>query len=144
MPKFTDSMGRDWIVKLNVGLVEQVQEDTDVNLDSLLETPEKFASILAQTPKKLVQILWVLCEDQAAEYGVDPKQFGFLFDRDLLDKASQAFLEAVLLFYPRSVAGRTVAGKLPQLLAKMDQAIEKDVNSRLDKVLSDTVIVSPE
>lgn len=139
MPKFTDSTGRDWIVKLNVGLVEQVKDDADIDLDTLLETPEKFASILSQTPKKLVQILWVLCENQAIDYGVDPKKFGFLFDREVLDRASQAFLEAVLLFYPRSVAGKAVSGKLPQLLAKMDQQIEKEVNERLDKVLSNTV-----
>lgn len=143
MPKFTDSKGTEWVVTLTVGMIEAIRDDADVNLDSIMTKPEALAETIFAAPKRIVQILWVVCREQAEKLGMDGRAFGFRFDRDTLDRAGEAFLEALVLFYPRSSAGRAIRDQLPALLAKMDREIVTKTQERMRKALSDTATDSP-
>jgi hypothetical protein len=129
--RFTDSKGTQWDLTLNVGLIEDIKEHTGVDLDSVLDKPEEISSFLFSHPKKLVEVFYVICEEQIKEQQLDAKQFGKRFDRDTIDKAVDAFLEAILSFYPRASAGRALRRKLPDLLRKMDEKIEQTVMDRI-------------
>lgn len=138
MAEFKDKHGSTWTIELDVGLVEDVQNKTTVNLDDMLEKPEEFASLLQKSPRKLVEMLYILCGDQIEERKIPPEEFGRLFNRETLDNATNALLEAIISFYPRASAGNALRKKLPQILAKMDQRIEKEANLAVDKVLLNT------
>lgn len=145
MATFTDKKGTDWKLELSVGLVEDIKEKTETDLGLLLRSPDKFAEFLQEMPHKFVEMLYIMCEDQIKQTvirqkdGTDtvmtPRDFGRLFGRETLDLATNAMLEAIVSFYPRASAGKALKKKLPQILAKMDQAIEENTEKALDKEL---------
>lgn len=138
MTRFKDSKGREWSLSLSVGMVEKVKEDADFDMDELLQKPEAVALVLMRSPKVLAQVLWVMIEDQAKSLGVEPRDFGFSLDRESLDRGADALMEEWILFYPRSSAGKAIAGRWPELRTKMDTDIEREVSAALAKELSGT------
>lgn len=127
----------EWNLSLNVGLIEDIKEKSGVDLDLLIQKPEEFSQLLMMQPKKLVELLWCICEEQAKKENIDPRSFGRMFDRTTLDSAGNALIESILDFYPRSSAGRAIRNNLPRILKDMDDQIEMKVNQELGKVLSD-------
>lgn len=136
-----DAMYR-WDLRLNVGLIEDIKEKTEVDLDLLIQKPEEFSQLLMVQPRKLVELLWVICEEQAVKQSITPKEFGRMFDRDTLDSAGNALIESILDFYPRSSAGRAIRKNLPRILKQMDDEIEMKVNDAMDKQFSDQLLKS--
>lgn len=139
MTKFKDAKGREWSLDLTVGMVERVKADADTDLDEILERPDAIGSTLMKSPRRVAQILWAMIADQAATVGVDARDFGFALDRPALDRAADALIEEMVLFYPRSSAGRAIAGRLPEMLARMDREIAAAVEAEL----SGTATASP-
>lgn len=135
MTTFKDSAGTEWTLKLSTGVIEDITEVTHVDLDGLVKNPSKFADIILTEPKKLVEILYVLCAEQLETTGLTPRDFGRRFDRATLDEATNALLREVVTFYPRTSAGKVLSEKLPELLAKMDRDIEKKTTEEIRKVL---------
>jgi hypothetical protein len=125
-----------WDLSLNVGLIEDIKEKSGVDLDLLIQKPEEFSQLLMVQPKKLVELLWCICEEQALKQSIDPRTFGRMFNREVLDSAGNALIESILDFYPRSSAGRAIRNNLPRILKQMDEEIETKVNRELDRVLS--------
>lgn len=144
MPKFKDKTGEDWSIELDVGMLDKLQTDAGFDIDALQRDASAVGRLIAESPRTLGRILWVLCEEQATTRKIDPRAFGSRLDREALDKATDAFLEAVLLFCPRSSAGRAIKGRIPELLAKMDREIEENTRKMMEKELSHIVIDSPE
>lgn len=137
MAGFTDGKGTFWRTDLTFGLVEDIQEKIELDLNLLINDPEKFGSLLLQTPKKLVELLWCICERQAMDEGISAKEFGYLFDRATLDKATNAIMESVISFYPRSSVGKAIREKLPRLLEKVDEKLEEETGKIIDKSLTE-------
>jgi hypothetical protein len=138
MSKFTDKESMEWYIDLNVGLIEDLKEATSIDLDEILTKPENIATFLFAEPKKLVGALYVLCRVQCEQNDISPKQFGYRFDRDALDRASNALIESMLTFYPRASAGRVLVEELPALLKKMDEKIGEQAKKSLSEALSNT------
>lgn len=134
--KFKDSKEREWNVSLTVGTVEKVKEDTEIDLDLFLRDSDRLANLLYMDPKKLVQVMYSICESQIAEREMSPRDFASVFDRATLDKAGDAFIESIIDFYPRSSIGQTIKGRLPELLAKMDQKAREKTSQSIEKTLS--------
>lgn len=132
---FKDSSGRDWKLKLNYGLILDVKDQTDLDLDALLSNPKVFAEIILANPKKLIELLWVICEEQAKAYDVTPRDFGRMFDRETLDTSTNALIESIVDFYQRSSAGKVIRNKLPEILRKMDDELEKAGKIQVEKLL---------
>lgn len=135
---FKDKTGRFWQLELTIGLIESIKEKALTDIDTLITAPEEFGKVLLMNPRKFAEILWVMCEEQAVVANVSPTDFGKLLNRDTIDKASNAFIESILDFYPRQSAGRVMRENLPALLMKMDSEIEKTVRTHMLKVSSGT------
>lgn len=133
---FKDGTGREWILELSVGLIKKIKKDTGVDFDLFIKDAKRMASIITEEPHKLVECLWVMCEGQATAMSVSPEEFGRLFTRKIIDPAANALLMSVVLFYPRASAGRILAGKMPELLAKMDATITAKTTSQVQSMLS--------
>lgn len=135
MAKFTDSKGTSWRLDLNVGLLEDAKKETGIDLDSITDDANKLAGLILSNPRKLVEFLYVLCEEQIVESGLDAKEFGRRFNRETLDRAGDALVEAIVDFYPRSSAGKVIRENLPRLLADMDQRIGEATKKSIDQQL---------
>lgn len=137
MAIFIDGKGTEWKFDLTFGMIEDIKEKIDLDLDMLINSPEEFGGILLKSPRKLVELFWCLCERQAMDIGMSPKDFGYLFDRGTLDKATNAFMEAVVNFYPRSSMGRSISKKLPQMIKEVDEKLEAETDKLLEEKLSE-------
>lgn len=123
IPRFKDRRGTEWVVILNHGMIEDINEHTSTQIDQLLKKPEEFVRLLFLDPKRIVEMLYFICEEQIKERKLEPRDFGRLLDRDAIDNAVNAFLAALVIFYQRASAGKALAERLPAILSKMDRDI---------------------
>lgn len=152
MRSFTDTEGRTWELTLNVFLLKKVHEQTGRLLTSL--TDDNFALLieLHEDLAVLVDVLWCLCEKQAAKHGViddDESQatekFAAGLGGDSLADAAAALVGAVTDFLPNRDQRATLT-KLMEKVNQMGAAAGKAVLAQLEKIdpnsLDETSIVS--
>lgn len=97
--KFTDVFGKDWRVHITVPLVSQVHRETGVMLTSIFSDNLQLLSELSTNLEKLVQVLWVVCEQQSESRGVSPEQFAESLGGDALGDAREALVRATIDFF---------------------------------------------
>lgn len=145
MTKFTDAKGREWLVSVTPGSVKAVRNRLDIDLVDLSQsTVERLRtdSIL------LVDVLWVLCEQQAAnkQPPVSDEDFGESLVGDPIEAATNALVESICNFFPQgrrlllqtaNAKTTTVRKRAEELaLAKLDSldltAFEQATQKRLE------------
>jgi len=150
MSSFTDQNGRQWTVSITVADVRRVRARLDVDLMEVLTSD--LLQRLTLDPVAFVDVLWVLVEPGVGE--TTDEQFGQALAGDALQAATDAFLEALALFFPgpkRAVLLETIAkhkqyqAKAIELASsilkspKMDQRMEAELaktEEEIDKILS--------
>jgi len=117
MATFADAAGREWVVDIDVAALRRVRKRLDLNLMDAIggETLGR----LADDPVLLVDVLYVLCQEQAERDGISDEAFGRAMRGDALDAAAGAFLEALADFCPSRKAAL-----LRKLVAKGEEAQE--------------------
>lgn len=105
-PQFQDTAGRTWRLALDVGLVRHVRQVCDVDLVDWGGSPGDTAAAvppplrLASDPCLLVDVLWLLCEEQARAKEIDDVAFGRGMAGDAIADAVDALLQAIIAFFP--------------------------------------------
>lgn len=134
MARFKDGESREWVLKINVMQLTHVNDRTGVRLDKLIENNCKGLQELFSDGVMVGQVLWALCEADAAKRGISLEQFCTALAGDSLELATEALLEELADFSPRHQ--RTV---LKALMAKqrteMDRALTKALK-RIDELTS--------
>lgn len=108
MHSFKDHAGRLWVVAINVAQVKKVRGLLAVDLYRLLDDQLKPLSMLLMDPCKLVDVLYVLCMDQAGQLKVSDEDFGRAMFGDVIEAAAEAFVEELLDFFPDQRARLTL------------------------------------
>ena len=128
MKQFKDSVGREWSIAVNVGSAKRVRDVIGVDLFKLFS--DECERVLSD-PCLLVDLLYVLCEQQAKETVISDVQFGEGMVGDCIDAAANALLEAVADFFPQAkrMTLRKLLTKSQGIAAKMltaaDQALDQ-------------------
>lgn len=125
MARFTDKKGREWTLDLDVGLAEHVSKEAEVNL--ALSSGDWIRVVVEPTGRKLVEVLWLLVEEQAKATSITPEDFARGFGGDQLEKAGAALREAVVDFFPL----RAVREAAREEMEKALRATEEEMRSRL-------------
>jgi len=151
MANFTDAQDRTWSVFIDIPTVKKLKgHDLDIlkMFDGEMEVFEKIVG----DPVELVDTLWLVCEDQIKERGLDEIGFAKALHGDALMGAAEALVEGVCDFFPDP---KRRAG-IRQMLRKskeageimMDQALaqveEMDPNQIAEAVLKDSTEKSGE
>lgn len=124
MARFVDKAGTEWKIVLDVGLIQEVKDELGINL-SVNGKDSSWINAVLNDHSVLVNILYILCQDQIKELGLSPRDFGRRFTEEVLDKAGDALLETVPSFGRRSRIGQTLRDQMPKLLKKAeDEAIK--------------------
>ena len=107
MHGFKDLAGRYWSVRVDVGAVKRVRSALGVDLMQVAQGKNSeggrepgVLERLASDPVLLVDVIYVLCRDQAEAHGVSDEEFGAAMAGDALDHAVQAMLGAIVDFFP--------------------------------------------
>lgn len=96
MSAFTDKTGHAWTIELSAPVVRDVRDQLGINLTALDADP---FSQLAADPVLLVDVLYVLCREEANKLGISSRDFGMRLGSDL-DKPTEAVLDAIVNFFP--------------------------------------------
>lgn len=100
MKTFKDSASRTWTLAINVAAIKRVRSLLNIDLYRLVDDRMKGLGELLGDPVQLVDVLYVLCRDEAAAAGVSDEAFGQAMAGDVLELATDAFLAEFTDFFP--------------------------------------------
>ena len=98
MPSFTDKAGQVWRLDLNITTIKRVKSLTDVDLLS-----DDYADTLVDLGRdvvKLVDVLFAIVKPQTESAGITDEQFGEGLAGDVINDATDAFIGALIEFFP--------------------------------------------
>lgn len=98
MKTFTDCMGRTWTVTINVGTIKRVKTMLGINL--LEAITDDLAEKLKNDVCLLVDVLYVICKNEADVKNITDENFGEAMAGDVLENATNAFLDELIDFFP--------------------------------------------
>ncbi len=104
MRTFKDTENREWRLKIGLATARHLKEQTGGRIDCIEQGAgghgHNLFSELAADIGLLGQVLWLLCETQAAERGISELEFADAFDLDTLGAAQNTLVEAIIDFFP--------------------------------------------
>ena len=100
MASFKDKHGREWTIVIDPWGIKQVLARTGFHLGKLFENKMAKYMELGSDPVLLVDVIFVLCSEQAEKAKVTDEQFGRSLDGDTFEAMVAAFEEAVSDFCP--------------------------------------------
>lgn len=142
MKSFKDSKDRTWLITINVGAIKKVRAILNIDLLNIAETEGKSDFSLLQKlyddPVLLVDVIYVLCKDEADKQNISDEDFGQGMTGAALDSAVTAFLAELTEFFPPRK--RLILQKAVDLIRRFDQKTEEAIadylsNSNLDSYL---------
>lgn len=123
MSAFFDCKGRDWTLRLTVGVLADVRTHAGIDLGKAIRSEQSLSDLLFGDPSDLVKVLWVLVSKKAEERQVTPEEFAHGFDGPALEQATEALLQAIADFFPRSRVAAALKTGLAAALEKMDRTV---------------------
>jgi hypothetical protein len=127
--RFTDRRQRQWRLDLDYTLGKRIQ--SVAGLDFINAHDGKALLGVLQSDEKLVQTLWLFCEEQAQAASVDETEFGRGLDGPTLEQAINALEECVLNFCrpARRTAIQAVREKAREVEAAQAELVAAKVRS---------------
>lgn len=99
MAKFTDVAGRDWTIEFDGFLLDDIREETGIDLADL--SAGGLFKIDQHMPS-LIKVLAVCCQDEIKERNLSPREFARAIKGNVLRSALEAVLKAIESFFPPS------------------------------------------
>ena len=130
MKVFRDPSERLWEIKINVASIRRVREMLGIDLATFLDDRMQQLGELLNKPERFVDVLFVLLQGQAEKYGISDVQFGEMMAGEILETASEQFVQELLDFFPSAkmrVVGREVIAKAKQLSEEMAQQAKQRI-----------------
>ena len=124
-PKFLDKNNQEWKVELNGPIIKDIQEQFNFKITSLDADP---LNQMANDPVMAVDVLYLLCEKQASERGMDSRAFGECLPPGI-DGPLEALREALINFFPlgKKSAIRSALEASQRFQEKASQILAEDL-----------------
>ncbi|MEO2045206.1 MAG: hypothetical protein ABGX16_01365 [Pirellulales bacterium] len=136
MAAFTDRKGNSWVIDVNTTSLKKLKtHGYDIS-----ETVEDGSIItrMMEDPIFLVDLIYVLCQDQAEKRSISDEQFGEMVGRgDIIGPATEALVEELTLFF-RS-RGQVMDKAMSKFLSLQGKMVE-EAKRKIDSVDEDLVI----
>lgn len=117
---YTDTVGRVWTLAVTVFEVKRVRTRIGVDLVGLVGDGFRPLAELMADPVRVVDVLWALCDRQAAALGVDEEAFAAALAGDVYERAAEALTEALFDFFP---------GRTREKLARVRRLAAREVDA---------------
>lgn len=114
---FTDTAGRPWRIRLNVGLCRRIRNSLAFDF---LAPDERSLQRLLTDDNFLCDLLWILLEEQTAAANVSREEFEAAVDRFVIDRALDALAETLVNF-----SRPAVRPAMKNLLQAVEQSMEE-------------------
>lgn len=151
MKIFKDKNGQEWQLILNVLQMKRIRSLLGIDLVNVITLDKEgmvkidLVDKIANDPCLLVDILWVLVEQQARVLNITDEEFGAALAGDTIDNATKAFLDELVDFFPgakRLFLKKAIdlARKYSEkMVATLEQAL---TNPELDKRVEASMLLS--
>lgn len=138
MHTFRDSTGRTWAVEITVHAVKRCRAVAGVDLYGLVDDGFAGLSALLRDVVQFVDVLYVLCRDEAIAAGITDEDFGRSLAGDTLDDATRAFLAELTDFFPDPRVRAGLAKALTAMRGIGDRLLEH-LEARIDALDPDVL-----
>lgn len=98
MSCFTDTKGRSWEVKINIGVLKRIKSLTGIDL---LDAETGILSSNLSSPVIVCDILFATVKPQADSIGVSDIDFGESMNGEILEKAQELLYIETANFFPK-------------------------------------------
>lgn len=133
MKTFVDETGRTWAIVIHVAAVKKCRALAGVDLYGLLDDGFKGLGALVADPVSLVDVIYVLCKDEADRSGVTDEDFGRAMAGDAIGRATDAFLAELTDFFPDPRVRAGLAKLLDKGRTVRDRVIDR-MGAQLDEI----------
>ena len=133
MKSFKDNAGRTWTISIHVAAVKKLRGLLGIDLYSLVDDRFQGLAKLLGDPVSLVDVIFVLCKEEADKLGVSDEDFGRGMAGDAILLASEAFVEELTDFFPDP---RVRAGlkKVIQASMRMRDSLMTQMEHQIDSI----------
>jgi hypothetical protein len=130
MAVFEDRNGQSWVVDISVTTLKRLRSHGVDIQEGIGKTGELFDKFLTD-PIFLVDMLYVVCQQQAEERSISDEEFGVaLGTADAIESATKAFIEGLKSFFPHQAKVITLAiEKLRQVQEKLSEEMIKQMEN---------------
>lgn len=157
MQKFTDKKGKTWTFELNIFMARKIRTMLDLDLINIVSVDDKkrpsmpVIERLSSDPFLLVDLLFVLCSEEAQRENISDEDFASRFDGDLIATATDAVLDEIVNF--SQPAKRKVLARIlkearsfaEKMEKKTDQILKSpELTNEIQSSLSELYTESPE
>jgi hypothetical protein len=132
MSTFNDKNGDSWSVEITVGAVKEVKKLLSIDLMSLATEDSNTLTLLCEDALTLVNVIYVVCKEQADSRGIKDEDFGRLFTGDAIEDATNALIEGITDFFPPR--RRAVLAKGIQKMRELEDAALKRAESQIEEM----------
>ena len=135
MEKFKDVEGNEWAIRVTIGTCKEIRDRLGIDLLSGKESESWLA--VAGDFYNLLNVLFVLCEKQADERGINSEQFAHLLFGDELQDAAEAFVKESINFIPsreRREMAKESWKKVTELENIARSIISKETEGRMEEI----------
>lgn len=142
MRTFNDALGRDWTLDLNIATARTIRQKTRT-VESLKHVDFLDYAVLLTSLGDVffaADLLFVVCEDQAAERNVSADEFGRALKGKFLFDAIAALTAEYLDFFPdpeTTEKMRRLVEKLRETNALICDAVCEKTTETIDEILAD-------
>lgn len=130
MAQFTDAEGRTWKVRITLGDLRPLKA-VGLDVAAIAKDPAGLQDVVADV-ERYGQVLWTLCEREAAARSIAPEQFAAGFDGPTLFAAAGAIEEALMDFSQPPTVAKTFAEHRAGAAEKVARAAAK----KLERILT--------
>jgi hypothetical protein len=123
---WTDAAGREYRIRLTIGLIGRVRRDTGINLGEALAG--KLAEILFGDPERIAQVLFAISQPVSGQ--VAPDEFAEALDGAAVELATGAMLAAVADFFRQPRTAEAARGHLKKAMERIDEATVNALTSK--------------
>lgn len=139
MKTFRDNAGRVWTVSITVYAVKRVRAFLNLDLYGLIDEKFEGLSKLLADPVSLVDVLYVLCRDEADKLGISDEDFGRAMAGDAIESATEAFIGELIDFFP-DARTREALRKVIEASKRVRGILFERVNKELEAIDHENVV----
>jgi hypothetical protein len=130
MQSFSDNKGRRWTIEITISAVGRVRAVTGLNLAFAGDDNCRMLGQILSDPSMLFAVICAIIKPQLTAQGISEEELGDAIGGDSLEKASEAFTEALTDFFPSEKQRKAAKG----ILALMRTAHEKKIQEVMAKI----------
>ncbi len=93
-----DLKGREWELQITVGTIKRVRSKLDMDLYKIDD--KNFIKTIFDDPIKLIELIWVILEDQVKEKEISEIEFCEGWAGEAIEVATDLFIEELIEFFP--------------------------------------------